>query len=161
MITSRIRIEGDSTIYDMYQKFGFIYKDSDTIFSPPEKKRDSTSYAEEHGEHSYNKTVYDAFDYNVSFVISTPNRNLLNANSKVKAFNDAIRSTSAVSDVLTCKTVEFYNDYKRCKIVGIPEVIETAKTFYRRSDGSVLDCAEVSLKIHVTAPLLCEFDMND
>ena len=49
MITSRIRIEGDSTIYDMYQKFGFIYKDSDTIFSPPEKKRDSTSYAEEHG----------------------------------------------------------------------------------------------------------------
>ena len=70
MITSRIRIEGDSTIYDMYQKFGFIYKDSDTIFSPPEKKRDSTSYADEHGEHSYNKTVYDAFDYNVSFVIS-------------------------------------------------------------------------------------------
>ena len=29
------------------------------------------------------------------------------------------------------------------------------------SDGSVLDCVEVSLKIHVTAPLLCEFDMND
>ena len=45
MITSRIRIEGDSKIYDMYQKFGFIYKDSDTIFSPPEKKRDTTSYA--------------------------------------------------------------------------------------------------------------------
>ena len=161
MITSRIEIAGDLEVSDMYERFGFIYKDSDTIFSPPEKKRDTTSYAEEHGEHSDMKTVYDAFDYAVRFVIETPNSNLTNANSKIKAFNAAIRASILGSSMLTCKTVTFYNDYKRCKIVGIPEVIETAKTFYRRSDGSVLDCVEVSLKIHVTDPLLCEFDMND
>lgn len=160
MITSRIEIAGDLEVSDMYERFGFIYKDSDTIFSPPEKKRDTTSYAEEHGEHSDTKTVYDAFDYAVRFVIETPNRNLTNANSKIKAFNAAIRASILGSSMLTCKTVTFYNDYKRCKIVGIPSPIETASTFYRRSDGSAMDCVEVELKIRVTDPTLCDFDMT-
>ena len=160
MITSRIEIAGEDFVSDMYERFGFIYKDSDTIFSPPEKKRDTTSYAEEHGEHSDMKTVYDAFDYAVRFVIETPNRNLVNANAKIKAFNAAIRSSIIGSSMITCKTVTFYNDYKRCKIVGIPSPIETASTFYRRSDGSVMDCVEVELKIRVTDPTLCDFDMT-
>ena len=92
MIRVSIQIE-DGVAYDSYSKYGFIYKKSDRRFAPPEKKCDTSSYAEEAGEHIDNRTVYDAFDYSVEFIIECPNKNLGHANRKIAAFTAAIRES--------------------------------------------------------------------
>lgn len=161
MIDSRIQIE-DGKIEDFYTRWGFIYMSGDCRFAPPEKKRDVSRYKEEAGEHEDPRTVDDAFDYTAKFLIEAPNRNLVNANSKIKAWNDAVRDRLEGSDIKRCKTVTFYDDYKRCKIVGIPEIIADVdeKDFYRRKNGSMMDCVIVPLTIHVSNPGLCRFDMS-
>lgn len=161
MITARIQI-GDGEIQDSYAGWGFIYKDSDNYFAAPEKKREKTSYAEESGVHEDLRTVADEFDYKVSFIVEAKNQNLVNANSKIKAWNDAVRESVADSDIKKCKTITFYNDYKRCKIVGIPEIVSSVgkDDFFRRKDGSVMDCVVFTLTIHVSSPELCDFDMS-
>ena len=119
MITARIQIE-NGQILDTCEGWGFIYKAADRRFAPPEKKRDSTSYAEKPGANEDPRTVDDVFDYKVNFLLEAPNKNLVNANAKIKAWNDAVREKIPGSDVKRCKTVTLYDDYKRCKIVGIP-----------------------------------------
>lgn len=160
MISGRIRIE-DGPLQDLYKGWGFIYKAGDRRFAPPEKKRTSTSYIEEAGAHEDARTVDDVFDYKVSLLLEAPNKDLVNANSKIKAWNEAVRERVADSDVKRCRTVTLYDDYKRCKIVGIPEIIESVdeKDYYRRQDGSAMDCVVVELTIHVSEPGLCEFDI--
>lgn len=163
-MTARIQIE-DGQILDTYEGWGFIVMgngDDKKHFAPPEKKRDKSSYAEEAGAHEDPRTVDDEFDYKIEFLIETPNQNLINANSKIKAWNDAVRERKAGSDVKRCKTVTLYDDRMRCKIVGIPEIIAEVDSndFYRRHDGSVMDCVVVPLTIHVNNPNLCDFNMN-
>ena len=159
MITARLQIE-NGELLDTYEGWGFIYMKADRRFAAPEKKRDTSSYAEEPGAHEDPRTVDDEFDYKINFLIETPNKKLVNANSKIKAWNDAVREKIAGSDVKRCKTVTMYDDYKRCKIVGIPEIIETVDEddYFRRQDGSAMDCVVVELVIHVSDPSLCEFD---
>lgn len=161
MITARIQIENGS-ILDTYKGWGFIYKIGDRRFAPPEKKRDKSSYQGEAGAHDDPRTVDDEFDYKVEFILEAPNRNLANANSKIAAWNNAVREKIAGSDIKRCKTVTFYDDYKRCKIVGIPEIIETVdeKDYFRRQRGDAMDCVVVQLTIHVCNPKLCDFDLS-
>ena len=161
MINSRIQIE-NGAIEDFYTKWGFIYLSGDHRFAAPEKKRDESSYIEQAGANVDPRTVDDAFDYSAKFLIEAPNKNLLNANSQIKECNDAVRERTAGSDLKRCKTVTFYDDYKRCKIVGIPEIIAEVdeKDYYRRQNGDVMDCVVVPLTIHVSNPNLCDFDMN-
>ena len=161
MIDSRIQIE-NGAIEDFYTKWGFIYMSGDRRFAPPEKKRDSSSYIEEAGAHEDPRTVDDEFDYTARFLIEAPNKNLINANSKIRAWNEAVRERTTGSDIKRCKTVTFYDDYKRCRIVGIPEIIEEAdeKDYYRRENGEALDCVVVPLTIHVRNPNLCYFDQS-
>ena len=156
MIRAKIQIE-DGLSKDTFNEWGLIYKVGDRRFSPPEKKIDEVSYPEEQGVHIDERTVYDKFDYTVSFIISG---SYGIANDKIQAFNKAIREESSSLGVHRCKMITLYDYYKRCKIVGIPSPIETASTFYRRSDGSAMDCVEVELKIRVTDPTLCDFDMT-
>ena len=120
MITSRIQIAGGQ-ILDTYKGYGFIYMSADNRTEAPIKKRDVTSYAEEAGEHTDPRTVQDAFDYKVKFLIEAPNQNLVNANTRIAAFNKALYTQQSNSDVRTYKEVTFYDDYKRVKIVGLPE----------------------------------------
>ena len=161
MINSRIQIE-NGAIEDFFKKWGFIYMSGDRRFAAPEKKRDTSSYAEEAGENTDPRTVDDAFDYTAKFLIEAPNKNLVNANSKIKAWNDAVRERTAGNDIKRCKTVTFYDDYKRVKIVGIPEIIAEVdeNDYYRRQNGDVMDCVVVPLTIHVSNPNLCYFDMS-
>ena len=161
MIRVSIQIE-DGVPYDSYSKYGFIYKKSDRRFAPPEKKCDTSSYAEEAGEHIDNRTVYDAFDYSVEFIIECPNKNLVNANSKIAAFNEAIRESKESSDVKTLKEITLYDYYKRCKIVGYPNLISTVdeSSYYRRADGSAMDCVVVNLTIRVCDPNKCDFNLS-
>lgn len=161
MIRTAIQIE-DGVAYDSYSKYGFIYKKSDRRFAPPEKKCDTSSYAEEAGEHIDNRTVYDAFDYSVEFIIECPNKNLMNANSKIAAFNEAIRESKEKSDVKTIKEITLYDYYKRCKIVGYPNLISTVdeNSYFRRADGSAMDCVVVNLTIRVCDPNKCDFNLS-
>lgn len=163
MITARIQIE-DGEILDTYEGWGFIVMgngDDKKHFAPPEKKRDKTSYAEEAGVHEDPRTVDDEFDYKIQFLVEAPNRNLVNANSRIKAWNDAVRVRKAGSDIKRCKTVTLYDDRMHCKIVGIPEVMAEVGegAFYRRQDGSAMDCVVATLTIHVSNPKLCDFDL--
>lgn len=159
MITSRIQIAGGQ-ILDTYEGYGFIYMSADNRTEAPIKKRDVTSYAEEAGEHTDPRTVQDAFDYKVKFLIEAPNQNLVNANAKIKAFNNALYTQQNNNDIRIYKEVTFYDDYKRVKIVGLPEPISEPTDFYRRQDGSVMDCAEVELTIHVSDPTKCDFNLS-
>lgn len=158
-IRTRIQIGNDS-IEDTYAKWGFIYIEADHRTSAPEKEREVTTYAEQEGENTDPRTVDAPFDYTVKFLIETPNTNIENANAKIKTFNDAIRERAKDSDIKTCKTITFYNDYKRVKIVGIPEVIAEPTEFYRQQNGNVLDCVLIELKIHVSKPSLCDFSLT-
>lgn len=164
MITARIQIE-NGPILDTYNGYGFIVLgngDDEKHFAPPEKKRDKSSYIEESGVHEDTRTVDDEFDYKIQFLIDTPNRNFVNANSKIRAFNEAIRRKTPGSAVKRCKTVTLYDDRMRCRIVGIPEIIGSVgkDDFYRRQDGSVMDCVVITLTIHVTDPSQCDFDVS-
>lgn len=161
MINVRLKI-GDSEIYDTFKKWGLIYISSDHRVEAPIKKRESTSYAEYAGENIDNRSVQDAFDYVVQFLIETPNKYLTSANAKIAAFNNALWEAELdedgvqIGDVRKYKEVVFYNDYKRVKIVGYPEPIAEAKEFYRRER----DCVLVEFKIRVSKPQKCDFNMN-
>lgn len=158
MITARIQI-GDGDVLDTFKGWGLIYLSADNRTEAPIKGRAASSYAEEPGEHLDPRTVQDAFDYTVRFLIQTPNSFLTSANAKIAALNQAMYEES-VSGVRTYKEVTFYNDYKRVKIVGLPDPIAEPTDFYRRQDGSVMDCVQIDLKIRVSDPTKCDFNLG-
>lgn len=162
MIATRIKI-GDNPIVDIYKHYGFIYIDADERTSAPIKKYDVTTYAGEAGEHIDNRTVFDAFDYTVKFLIECPNNGLSNANQKISVFNADLFKQASNSDTLSAQQVTFYNDFNRVKIVGYAEPIAQPKEFFRWERGleTLPDCAEVELKIRVANPSLCDFNLRD
>lgn len=159
MIKAHIEI-GEDGKFDSYEKWGFIYVDSDNIFSAPLKKLDSISYAGESGEWIDKRAVADAFDYKVKFVIVVPNNDVENANEKIHAFNQALYNIDE-NGVKTLKTITIYNYYKRVKIVGIPTPISEVASLYRMADGRIEDCFEIELIIRVDKPELCEFNLKN
>lgn len=153
MITARINIDG--TVRDT-QYYGLVYLDSDKRLAAPTKGFEATSYPEEEGEHILPKTVDDAFDYVVKFFIKADT--LQTANAKIAAFNSALYTQEEVGGVKTYKQVAFYNDYKRHKIVGYPQPISEAETFWRDPENQVHDVVVVEWTIRVTKPSLCNFN---
>lgn len=158
MIRVRLQI-GDGEILDTFKGWGFIYMDADERTEAPIKTRETTSYAEEPGEHTDPRTVQDAFNYTAKFLIECPNNELENANAKIAAFNKMLYNSNPHSDIRIYKEITFYNDYKRVKIVGLPEPITQPTNFYRRQDGRTFDCAQIELKIRVNDPKKCDFNM--
>lgn len=153
MIRSRIQIE-NGPIHDFFTEFGFIYLSADNRTSPPEKKRDATSYAGEEGEHADSRAVADAFTYTARFLIEGANTDMANVNAKIAAFNAAIRG--AEGGVKRCREVTFYNDYKRVKITGTAELVSEPTVFHRHN-GRQMEYAVVELKIRVSDPGKCDF----
>ncbi len=158
MITARIQIE-DGKILDTYRSWGFIVMEQTHRFAAPEKARDTSTYAWEPGEHQDLRTTDAPFDYKIGFLIETPNSRLESANAKISAWNNAVREILP-DGTKRCRVVTLYDDRMRCKIVGIPEIMEEPKDFYRMQDGSATDCVQVELTIHVNNPALCDFDMD-
>lgn len=156
MIRVRIQI-GDGAIEDTFTAHKLIYKESDNRTEAPVKKRDVSSYVEQVGENTDSRTVQDAFDYKVTFIIEGRNRNLVNVNSIVAAFNRKLYTQAEGSDIRIYKEVTFYNDFKRVKIVGVPEPIAEPKKMLRSRSG--IDYAEVELTIRVTDPGQCDWNM--
>ena len=154
MLTARIKI-GDRALVDTRQ-YGLVYLSSDNIMGAPVKGFDETSYPEEEGVNICPKTVDDAFDYTVTFFIQADS--LDNANSKIQLFNSYLSSQPLTgSKVRTFNKVEFYNDYKRQKIVGYPKPISEAKDFWRDKKNKVNDIVIVEFTIRVTTPSECSF----
>lgn len=157
MINVRIKI-GDGAIEDTFAAHKLIYIDSDNRTEAPVKKRDVTSYAEESGDHTDPRTVQDAFDYKVTFIIDGQDKDLKRVNSIIAAFNKKLYTQPANSDIRTYKEVTFYNDFKPCKIVGLPEPIAECKEFKKSKNG--YEFAQVELVIHVSDPTKCNFEAS-
>lgn len=156
MLTARIKI-GDGQVVDT-QTYGLVYLDSDKVVGAPTKGFESTQYPEEEGEHIMPKTVDAAFDYKAKFFIQATT--LQSANDRIAAFNALLYSQEQGSDTKTFKQVEFYNDYKRHKIVGYPQPIAEATEFWRDMKNQINDVVIVELNIRVTKPSLCDFALS-
>lgn len=157
MIRVRIQI-GDGAIEDTFAAHGLIYMESDHRTEAPIKKRDVTTYVEQAGDNTDPRTVQDAFDYKVRFIIDGQNTTLANVNATIAAFNKKLYAQTANSDIRTYKEVTFYNDFKRVKIVGLPEPIAEPTEMMRSRNG--YDFAEVELTIHVSDPTKCDFNLS-
>lgn len=157
MINVRIKI-GNGAIEDTFTAHKLIYMDADNRTEAPIKKRDVTSYAEQAGDNTDPRTVQDAFDYKVQFIIDGQDKDLKRVNSIIAAFNKKLYTQPANSDIRTYKEVTFYNDFKPCKIVGLPEPIAECKEFKKSRNG--YEFAEVELVIRVSDPTKCNFEKS-
>lgn len=157
MINVRIKI-GDGAIEDTFTSHKLIYIGADNRTEAPIKKRDASSYVEQAGENTDPRTVQDAFDYKVRFIIDGQNTSLANVNAVIAAFNRKLYTQSAGSDIRTYKEVTFYNDFRRVKIVGLPEPIAEPTKMSRSKNG--YDFAEVEFVIHVSDPTKCNFEKS-
>lgn len=157
MINVRIKI-GDGAIEDTFAAHKLIYMDADNRTEAPIKKRDVTTYAEQAGDNTDPRTVQDAFDYKVKFIIDGQDKDLKRVNSIIAAFNKKLYTQPADSDIRTYKVVTFYNDFKPCKIVGLPEPIPECKEFKKSRNG--YEFAQVELVIHVSDPMKCNFEKS-
>ncbi|MBD5306105.1 MAG: hypothetical protein HDS14_00530 [Bacteroides sp.] len=158
MMTCRLQID-DGAIEDSFEKWGFIFIDSDRRTAPPERALEKISFTGEPGEDTDLRTTDDAFDYELKFAIDTPNTDFENANTKITAFNKAIRLINPGNPVKICRRLTVYNDFMRVKIVGIPAIIDLPENFYRKQNGEEMDCVEFTLKVRVNNPALCDFSL--
>lgn len=156
MIKVKIKIGSGSPVFTD-EVYGLVYLDSDKRVGAPTKGFEATSYPEEEGEHILPKTVDAAFDYKVKFFIQATS--LENANAKIQAFNNAILPLS--NGQRTAQQVEFYNYYKRHKIVGYGQPMDEASDFWRDKTNQVNDVVVVEWVIRVTTPSLCDFNLSE
>lgn len=157
MINVRIKI-GDGAIEDTFAAHKLIYMDADNRTEAPIKKRDASSYVEQAGDNTDPRTVQDAFDYKVQFIIDGQDKDLKRVNSIIAAFNKKLYTQEADSDIRVYKEVTFYNDFKPHKIVGIPEPIAECKEFKKSKNG--YEFAQVEFVIHVSDPTKCNFNLS-
>lgn len=157
MINVRIKI-GDGAIEDTFAAHKLIYIDADNRTEAPIKKRDVSSYVEQAGDNTDPRTVQDAFDYKAQFIIDGQDKDLKRVNSIIAAFNKKLYTQEADSDIRIYKEVTFYNDFKPCKIVGIPEPIAECKEFKKSING--YEFAQVEFVIHVSDPKKCNFEKS-
>ena len=155
MIRVRLQI-GDSQILDTIDAFRLAYVSSDRRFDAPIKEFDKTSYPEQEGENSLDKTVRDAFDYKVIWFIKADGLTA-NANRIIRSFNSLLYTQQG--DVLTFKQVKLYDDYKKVLIVGRPSLISEATEFWRDANGIQHDVVCVEWVIRVSNPSLCDFNI--
>lgn len=158
MINTRLQIDNGG-VFDTYTEYGLLYLDADERLAPPTKGFEKTTYVEEEGEHIDPKTVDDAFDYKATFLVQAKNSDIENANIIIRDFNKRLYTQDG--DVKTFKQITFYNDFNRVKIVGYPQPIAEAKSFWRDKHGNVADAVQVELTIRVTKPSLCDFALTD
>lgn len=159
MIRSKIQIE-KGAIQDFYDAYGFIYVDADERLAAPEKEDAVTDYIGQSGENRDGRVVKAPFDYTAAFIIEAPNKDLHNVNVKINNFNRATRETIQCSCVMRKKEITFYNLLNRVKIVGTCEPIAEAKECYRSNIHGELDWVKVELKIRVSNPDKCDFELK-
>lgn len=159
MIKVRLQIN-NRAILDSIEGYDLVYVSSDHRFEAPLKEFEKTSYPEQEGENILAKTVLDAFDYKVTWLINAKG-SLDNANKVIANFNSQLYSKAGAQDILSFNTVTFYNDYKKVKIVGTPTPIQEATEFWRDANGKQHDVVCVEWVIRVSKPSLCDFNLTE
>ena len=156
MIKVQLKIENEA-IYDTCEKYGLVYLSADTIFSPPIKDMEKTSYPEVDGENIIPIVLYKPFDYNIEFFVQA-SQGINNANNIISNFNKKLTKVDSFGRRIF-KEVTFYNDYKKIKIVGYPSLIQEATEFWRDKSGKTHDIVCVKWTIHVVDPNKCDFNL--
>lgn len=162
MMRADIQIENGQR-QDTRDAFGFIYLSSDKWLAAPTRAYETTSYAEEAGEHIDPRTVETAFDFKIALateVFANQIEDGIHVNTRIAALNDAMFAKSADSDILTARQVTIYDLTKHRKIVGYPKRISEPRdedVFYAHNQ----EFAVVELNLRVTDPKLCDFDFSD
>lgn len=173
MITVKLKIGSGQvedtrsiSIPDSQEKIKLVYISSDHRLAAEVKDFDTTTYPEQEGENIIPKTVDSPFDYKVKFYVDVDGRNnqgslLSDANAKIAAFNALLSTQDNTTKVRTFKQVEFYNLYKKVKIVGYPKPISEATDFWRDSSGKAHDIVVVEWTIRVVKPSSCDFNYTE
>ena len=156
MIRVRLQI-GNDNVLDTIDGYNLIYVSADKRFEAPLKEIEKSSYPEQEGENSLDKTVRDAFDYKVRWFIKTDGT-IVNANRIIASFNSRLYTQDG--DIMTFKQVKLYDDYKKVLIVGRPSLISEATEFWRDTNGIQHDVVCVEWTIRVTNPSLCDFNIR-
>lgn len=156
MIRVRLQI-GNDNVLDTIDGYMLIYVSADKRFEAPLKEIEKSSYPEQEGENSLDKTVRDAFDYKVRWFIKTEGT-IVNANRIIASFNARLYTQDG--DIMTFKQVKLYDDYKKVLIVGRPSLISEATEFWRDANGKQHDVVCVEWTIRVTNPSLCDFNIR-
>ena len=154
------------SIPDSQETIKLVYVSADRRFAAEVKDFDTTTYPEQEGENIIAKTVDAPFDYKVKFYVDVEARSnqgalLSNANAKIAAFNALLSTQDNTTKVRTFKQVEFYDLYKKVKIVGYPKPISEATDFWRDSSGKAHDVVVVEWTIRVVKPSLCSFNYTE
>lgn len=167
MLKARIKI-GNAQPVDITDTYGFVYLDSDKRVGAPTKGFEATSYPEEPGEHIIPVTVDGSFDYKVKFFVRAKRTesggqvSIDTINERIAYFNNQLFEWADTDHtVKQFKKVVFYNDHKRHKIVGYPQPIAEAETFWRDTNNQVNDVAVIEMTIRVDEPQSCTFDGTD
>ncbi len=170
-----VRVQFDSgDINETLATYGLMYFTSDNRYAAPIKDFEKTSYPEQSGENLYPVTTDDAFDYEIEFFVGAES-GIDNANYTITAFN-ALMYTEESLEIDTgeeedipaymptltkqFKQITLYNDVKGVKIVGYPSPLETANDYWYDSKGAESDKVTVTLKIRVSDPSLCDFNIS-
>lgn len=156
MIKVRLQIS-DGEVLDTADYFGLVYLNADRRFEAPLKEFEKTSYPEQEGENIHPVTVSDAFDYKVTWFVKADG-SLDNANAVIARFNSLLYTQEG--DIKTFNQVTFYDDYKKVKIVGIPNLIQEAAEFWRDASGKQHDVVCVEWIVRVSKPSLCDFNLK-
>ena len=156
MIRVRLQI-GEGDVLDTIDGYELVYVSADKRFEAPLKEIEKSSYPEQEGENSFDKTVRDAFDYKVVWFIKTDGT-IVNANRVIAAFNSRLYTQDG--DIMTFKQVKLYDDYKKVLIVGRPSLISEATEFWRDANGKQHDVVCVEWVIRVSKPSLCDFNIR-
>ncbi len=156
MIKVRLQIS-DGEVLDTADHFGLVYLNADRRFEAPLKEFEKTSYPEQEGENIHPVTVSDAFDYKVTWFVKADG-SLDNANAVIARFNSLLYTQEG--DIKTFNQVTFYDDYKKVKIVGIPNLIQETTEFWRDASGKQHDVVCVEWIVRVSKPSLCDFNLK-
>ena len=156
MIKVRLQIS-DGEVLDTADNFGLVYLNADRRFEAPLKEFEKTSYPEQEGENIHPVTVSDAFDYKVTWFVKADG-SLDNANAVIARFNSLLYTQEG--DIKTFNQVTFYDDYKKVKIVGIPNLVQEATEFWRDASGKQHDVVCVEWIVRVSKPSLCDFNLK-
>lgn len=115
----RIKFDGDNTIYDCQEQWGFILNKSSETIIPPTKDYDVEVYPEENAAHVNKYATYEPFDYTITFIaIGTE----IDINAKIRDFYNRCVDNNYINismpNLKKMRKVTVYNDFRGVRFSG-------------------------------------------
>lgn len=156
MIQAKIKIGTNGEVKDTYEDYGLCYISADNTVGATTKDFEATSYPEQEGENILPKTVEEAYDFKVEFLVAAK-EGLGQAAAVVEQFNSSLYTQAEDSTVREYKPVTLYIPTREVTIVGYPKPISVASDYWYDKAGQKADAALVEFTIRVTQPSLCNY----